>query len=883
MSFLRRLGLFAFPLGIVIFCILGFSHSVHAADTISTNVYQDSDNDGDVDRIRWTMDENVTACTYEAGDWTVNTAGSVNVSITGLSGTCNGTDAILYITVTADANETGGTTDPVISYANAVTAGSVTLASGAMSAKASQTATDAAAPVIYQAYMRSTTCSSGMRNTLSLYFTETMQFSTNGGSSFSVGTLVASTSTMGAMTTPRTVAGVGSWAALYGGDMVSSSATATTITSNVGGLFALCFNQPSSSYFSSGTTAPTTTVFTPVADATALKDLVGLAVNTSAPDVTTSVLGDAWDVTIPTIANTYSCDVDGDGDIDRIQVNASEGVLDASLTTTYFEGDNDSSNDGAGEETPVSTSTSTVGCDGSESDADANDEKFSMDFTSGISGTDAAYLNVVSGSVFRDLAGNLIAVGGGLGTENDMASPVLLTASPANGATGVAKGASLVLTFSESMASLTTDISPTATLVATGLPGAVVTLTHATPFVSGLKTFTITAGEDADTNIFDGSAGIVPNPFTFTVAGGSSSYTSPPATYSLTLTSPAATDSFTFGDTKTVTWTSTGSAMTYVSLYYSTDGGTTYQTIATDMANDGSYDWTVPDIDSSNVTMYITGSDLVTVLANDVSDIFTVHGTAVVVPPPVEVVEAPSSGTTGTSPVDGSVEDISVVKAGDVVKGLDFSTVYYIDDQMIRHPYMDAQTYFTYYDSFGPVINVTNATLPTLALGSPVLPKPGVTLVKIQSDNRVFALGKTATGTELRWVSSEAIALTMFGQSWSDYIIDIPPTLFPKFTIGADITTSEVVDRVVMKTRFALAVENPASDNDGDGITNAEEVRLGTSTNDADTDNDGFPDGLEVGSGHDPLTALDSDGDGYPDYLEILHGYDPFGPGLAHK
>jgi len=44
-----------------------------------------------------------------------------------------------------------------------------------------------------------------------------------------------------------------------------------------------------------------------------------------------------------------------------------------------------------------------------------------------------------------------------------------------------------------------------------------------------------------------------------------------------------------------------------------------------------------------------------------------------------------------------------------------------------------------------------------------------------------------------------------------------------------------------------------AFDSDGDGLTDAEESRLGTDPYNSDTDGDGYPDGLEINSGHDPL------------------------------
>lgn len=56
-----------------------------------------------------------------------------------------------------------------------------------------------------------------------------------------------------------------------------------------------------------------------------------------------------------------------------------------------------------------------------------------------------------------------------------------------------------------------------------------------------------------------------------------------------------------------------------------------------------------------------------------------------------------------------------------------------------------------------------------------------------------------------------------------------------------------------------------ALDNDGDGLTNGEEDALGTDRDNADSDGDGIPDGLEVG---DPRSPTDTDGDGIPDVFE---------------
>lgn len=181
-----------------------------------------------------------------------------------------------------------------------------------------------------------------------------------------------------------------------------------------------------------------------------------------------------------------------------------------------------------------------------------------------------------------------------------------------------------------------------------------------------------------------------------------------------------------------------------------------------------------------------------------------------------EIVEPPSnssqgsavaenSGEYGTSPVTGQQEAISEVGAGQFIRSYSFSGIYYIDEDMVRHPFWDANSFFTYADSWNDVVWVTDATLPTMTLGSPMLPKEGVVLVKIQSDPKVYAIDNDNT---LRWVPDETTALSLYGTNWADYVIDLEPTTFARYSVGEKMTQSESVDVNVMKTRFEL-IDNP--------------------------------------------------------------------------
>lgn len=520
----------------------------------------------------------------------------------------------------------------------------------------------------------------------------------------------------------------------------------------------------------------------------------------------------AADGAAPQIYRFDYSDNDGDAKVDMIDVTFTETVTAASVLrladlTLTNDGDFDGLAFGSSTTDQVASSTGGVafffGTESTVEDTNEGSGNIAISSQNNFSLTDGTNTNTTLGAQTQ-------------ATFVDDARPMLLTTSPANSGTGVTATASIVLTFSEA-------ISGDATWTHTGGPAVtsftetgtnVLTLAHSAYFSTGYHSIDVTAAGDAAGNTYNGAVAAIADPFSFTVttsSTSSSSSTAAAATYDIDVTSPNGGEELTSGSTHDITWSSesstTSMAFVNINLMYTLDGSTVQETIVSGTANDSSYAWTVPDIDTDSAMIQVVGTDLVEALATDTSDDYFTIGYPETSSDDSdeatdEDVTAPSSGTTGTSPVTGEVEEISVVAYGDYIRSAYFDTVYYVDmddnGDLVRRPFMDAQTFMTWQNDWDDVATVTDATLPTIALGNPMLPKAGVVLVKIQSDARVFAIEGDGT---IRWIATEDVAVAIYGADWADYVVDVSATLFPRFTQGDDIDGVESIDTDAMKTR----------------------------------------------------------------------------------
>lgn len=124
------------------------------------------------------------------------------------------------------------------------------------------------------------------------------------------------------------------------------------------------------------------------------------------------------------------------------------------------------------------------------------------------------------------------------------------------------------------------------------------------------------------------------------------------------------------------------------------------------------------------------------------------------------------------------------VESGMLIRGETFAAVYYMGKDGFRYVFPNDKTYFTWYSHFDDVVWVSDADLAKIQLGGNVTYKPGVRMIKINSDPKVYAVD---AGGRLRWVTSEAMAISMYGSAWNTKIDDVPDAFFGNYQAGSDI------------------------------------------------------------------------------------------------
>ena len=129
--------------------------------------------------------------------------------------------------------------------------------------------------------------------------------------------------------------------------------------------------------------------------------------------------------------------------------------------------------------------------------------------------------------------------------------------------------------------------------------------------------------------------------------------------------------------------------------------------------------------------------------------------------------------------------------SGTLIKG-SLPAVYYCGADMKRYVFTNDKNYFTWYSDFSGVTKISDADLASIQIGGNVTYRPGVKMVKIQTDPKVYAISH---GGALRPIASEAVASALYGSNWNKQIDDISDAFFTNYSVGSAINAAGDYDK----------------------------------------------------------------------------------------
>lgn len=235
------------------------------------------------------------------------------------------------------------------------------------------------------------------------------------------------------------------------------------------------------------------------------------------------------------------------------------------------------------------------------------------------------------------------------------------------------------------------------------------------------------------------------------------------------------------------------------------------------------------------------------------------------------------------------------MEPGILLKGTG-SEVFYLGYDQKLHPIYNANIFYSWFKSFDEVDYVSDSKIDSMQISSPLCPRPGTWLLKFKGLSDVYTVEPGCVLTHLR---SPAEASIYYGLNWGSRIIELDLVMRSYFTINFPNSTrlseedceycvdeyddsfDKEDDYYSTKVYVHKVCRNDATytvDSDKDGVNEENEKKYGTSDKSRDTDGDSLSDYEEIFYLFSDPKKFDSDNDSYPDGLEVVNGYNPSGP-----
>jgi hypothetical protein len=104
-----------------------------------------------------------------------------------------------------------------------------------------------------------------------------------------------------------------------------------------------------------------------------------------------------------------------------------------------------------------------------------------------------------------------------------------------------------------------------------------------------------------------------------------------------------------------------------------------------------------------------------------------------------------------------------------------------------RHAFPSESVFYSWWENFDDVEEITQDEMDLYSLSKNVTMRPGTKLITIQSSPDVYAV---EPGGIVRKITTEEIAVDLFGADWTDRVVDVADGFWGNYTKGEDITSA---------------------------------------------------------------------------------------------
>lgn len=154
----------------------------------------------------------------------------------------------------------------------------------------------------------------------------------------------------------------------------------------------------------------------------------------------------------------------------------------------------------------------------------------------------------------------------------------------------------------------------------------------------------------------------------------------------------------------------------------------------------------------------------------------------------VRVSNATSSTTSNAT--RGSL--IKIACSGSIKTNDTCKAVYYYGNDGKRHVFPNESVFFTWYNDFDDVVEVSSSFMSSLTLGKNVTYRPGSVVIKFDSSSKVYAIEADHT---LRHYTTLSLLESDYGSNWKNAFVKVPDYLYGNYTVGSVIDSTRDYDR----------------------------------------------------------------------------------------